>query len=158
MYDSELKDRLMWFTHSSKIKAIFVGLFMPIIVILPFVVFYFSTPIAQRGGEVPLSIIPSLLIFSLLGNFLEELLFRGYVQSYLREQMIGRWRRILLSGLFFSAGHIFLASTVTDLGLIILLFTFWEGFICALVYEKYGIISATLTHGLSIFLLSSGFL
>lgn len=153
----EMKSSIIWFP-SSKAKALFMSMLMSLIVIFPFILPNFFTPIEQQGGTVPLNLLPALLIFALLGNFLEELLFRGFLQGYLTQYKTNKRNRILLSGLLFSMGHIFLAITVTDLGILILLFTFWEGIICAAMYEKYGLISATLTHGLSIFFLSSAIL
>lgn len=156
-HSDELKNSLNWFT-SSKLKTLLLSILMSIVVVLPFIAPYFSVPIEQRGGSIPLSLFPFLLLFALLGNFMEELLFRGFLQHYLKKQKIGKKKRILLSGLIFSMGHIFLALTVTSLGSIILLFTLWEGLICAAMHEKYGLISATLTHGLAIFILSAGVL
>lgn len=152
----ELKTDFKWFATSKKWHAIVTGVLMPVIVIGPFVLFYASVPLLHRGGEVPSDLLFPLLFFSLFGNFLEELLFRGYLQGYFKKQQLSANKRVLLSGLFFSIGHIFLALTVTNLGILILLFTFWEGIICATIHEKYGLVSATLTHGLSIFLLASG--
>ncbi|GIQ69065.1 hypothetical protein XYCOK13_18890 [Xylanibacillus composti] len=88
---------------------------------------------------------------------MEEVLFRGYVQGYL-EQRTGMWRAAILSGLFFASGHIFLSATVTDLGIMVLVFTLYEGIVCSIVRMKHGIIAATLTHGLAIFALASGLL
>lgn len=157
-YVLSLKTSLKWFRGSTKIQAIIAGLVMPIIILGPFVIPYLFTPISTRGGAVPLSMLGSLFVFSLMGNFLEEILFRGYLQGYLSDQNVRLFKRILLSGLLFSMGHIFLAITVTNLGVLILIFTFWEGIICAALHEKYGIVSATLAHGISIFILASGLL
>ena len=133
-----------------------ISLSAAVLVLLPFIIPYFFVSIEERGGPVPFSLLPSLLIFALFGNYLEELLFRGFLQTHLMQQGMSKTRRILLSGLFFSMGHLFLAATVTDLGALILIFTLWEGIICAAIYEKYGLMSATLTHGMAIFLLASG--
>lgn len=151
----KLRDSIEWFS-SSKTSALLLSPLMALVVVFPFILPYLSVPVADRGGTVPLHLLPALLIFALLGNFLEELLFRGFLQNYLEQQKVKKIKRILLSGLLFSMGHIFLALTVTDLGIMILLFTFWEGIICAIMHEKYGLVSATLTHGLAIFILSSG--
>lgn len=154
--DEDLKRNLKWFSNHSKFQNIIVGILSSLVVVLPFRISYFWTSASQQEDLVPLKMLLPLMIFALLGNFLEEILFRGYFQNYLKKQRIDVLKRVLLSALFFSIGHIFLASTVTNLGVIILIFTFWEGLVCAVLYEKYGIISATLAHGLSIFLLSSG--
>lgn len=154
--DKNLKTSLKWFSNYSKFQDILVGILSSFVVVFPFRMPSFWTSVSQQNDSVPLEMLLPLIVFALLGNFLEEILFRGYFQNYLQKQSIRMLKRVLLSALFFSIGHIFLAFTVTDLGTIILIFTFWEGLICAVLYEKYGIISATLAHGLSIFLLSSG--
>ena len=51
-----------------------------------------------------------------------------------------------------------LALTVTDVGYPLLLFALYEGVIAGLVAMKYGVIPAALTHGLAIFIISSGLL
>lgn len=38
----------------------------------------------------------------------------------------------------------------------ILVFTLYEGVICAIVAMKQGVIASTLTHGLAVFILASG--
>jgi hypothetical protein len=47
-------------------------------------------------------------------------------------------------------------TLVTGAGYPLLLFTLWEGIIAGLVGARGGALPATLTHGLAIFLLSSG--
>lgn len=62
----------------------------------------------------------------------------------------------LLSGVFFAFGHVFLAFNVTSVRISILIFTLWEGCLAGLVRSKFGVVPAVLTHGLAIFLLTSG--
>ena len=62
----------------------------------------------------------------------------------------------MLSGLFFALGHTFLAITVTDSGYMVLIFTLYEGLICAWLADKFGVIPASLAHALAIFMLSAG--
>jgi len=104
---------------------------------------------------VPLSVLPGLLVFALLGNFLEEVLFRGYVLGLL-ERRYGSVAAGVLSGVVFSFCHVFLATTVTGIGAPLLAFALWEGIIAGVVGARYGIVPAALTHGGAIFLLSSG--
>lgn len=151
------QSQMKWFTNQHKVKAILMGIIAAILVAGPFMIPYFFVPLEERGGLFPPSLWFSLLLFALFGNFLEEVLFRGFFQSYMKGK-VGKVRSILLSGLFFAIGHTFLAITVTDLGIWILVFTLYEGIICAIIYEKYGLIAATLTHGLAIFLISAGFI
>ena len=90
-----------------------------------------------------------ILFFCLAGNLFEEVLFRGLLQTRLAQAM-SPVRAALLSGLLFAACHSFLASTVTDLGWPLLVFTAWEGLICAFLRLRHGLTPAVLTHGLAI--------
>ena len=116
---------------------------------------YIFLPIETRGGLFPSNLILPLMIFTLFGNLLEEVLFRGFLQNYLTSE-VGTKRSILLSGLLFAVGHTFLATSVTDLGIWVLIFTLYEGLVCAFLSEKYGLVSATLAHGLAILFLAVG--
>jgi uncharacterized protein len=125
------------------------------VVVAPLVAVYQATPIESRGGPVPVQNLPALLVFALLGNLLEELLFRGYVYGEFARKMTPIQAGIG-SGIVFAFCHIFLAITVTGVGYPLLVFTLWEGIIAGIVGAKGGILPATLTHGGAIFLLSSG--
>lgn len=127
------------------------------VVIAPFIWLYQGLPVVSRGGLVPLNLLAVLLMFAISGNFLEELLFRGYLQGYLAT-FVAPGRAAILSALLFGAGHLFLAYTVTDLAWPVIVFTLYEGLICSLVGWKYGVLASTLTHGLAIFALASGIL
>lgn len=151
-----LNSYLVWFGPNKWLSAA-VGVAGAAVVVAPFLFLYGQVPVEDRGGAVSLGLLWPLLTLALLGNFMEEVLFRGYVQGYL-EQFTGMWRAAVLSGLLFAAGHIFLSATVTGLGVTVLIFTLYEGLVCALVRMKYGIMAAALTHGLAIFVLSSGLL
>ncbi|BCJ65394.1 CPBP family intramembrane glutamic endopeptidase [Polymorphospora rubra] len=124
---------------------------VPLLGLLQFV------PLHERGGAVAVSLLVPLLVLALLGNFMEEVIFRGFLQGYLEQATeLTPGRVIVLSGLIFAAGHAFLAITVTDLGWPILAFTFAEGLACAWVKRRSGVLAASLTHGLIIFTLASG--
>lgn len=146
------------FFRGKKVQGLLLGILGAIIVVFPLISYHAAfVPIAERGGAVALSILPFTLLISLVGNFYEEILFRGYVYSYLIEdENMPPLKAAVLSGLLFSFGHIFLAFNVTSVGLPILIFAFWEGSIAGIVRSKYGVIPATLTHGLAIFIITSG--
>ncbi|HET6325057.1 MAG TPA: CPBP family intramembrane glutamic endopeptidase [Planctomycetaceae bacterium] len=131
------------------------GLAAAIVVVAPCVALYWHTSIESRGGPVPSAALPAILVFAFLGNLLEELLFRGYVFGWLAEKM-SLMRAGLASGVVFAFCHIYLASTVTDIGYPLLVFTLWEGMIAGVVGAKGGVLASTMTHGGAIFLLSSG--
>ena len=96
-----------------------------------------------------------LLGFALAANCYEELLFRGLLQQQLRA-WLPAWRAALASGLLFGLCHAFLATTVTQVGAPILVFTVIEGVVAGLVYCRAGLLGASLAHGLAIFALAAG--
>lgn len=104
---------------------------------------------------VSYSLFVPILVLALLGNFLEEALFRGYFQG-LMERNVSPLRAALLSGLFFGFCHTFLATTVTNLGAPLIAFAWYEGTIAGLLRMRYGVMASTLAHGGAIFLLASG--
>lgn len=152
-----LNVELKWFKSQDKRQAILVSVVAALVVVVPFIIPYFTIPIEDRGGNVHGSLWIVLLIFALCGNLLEEVLFRGMFQEYMHKY-VKPWHAIVLSGLLFSVGHTFLAITVTDLGMLVLLFTLVEGLMCALVYHRYGLLASTVTHGLAIFILAVGWI
>ncbi|WDU64759.1 CPBP family intramembrane metalloprotease [Pseudomonas poae] len=97
--------------------------------------------------------LPGMVVLAYGGNALEEVLFRGFLQGYL-EQQVTPLRAAWLSGVAFAACHAFLALSVTQLGWPVLLFTLIEGLACALVRMRYGVLAATLTHGTAILLIA----
>ncbi|RCV52906.1 CPBP family intramembrane glutamic endopeptidase [Marinitenerispora sediminis] len=112
-------------------------------------------PLAERGGAVALGLLPFLLWFSMAGNLAEEVLFRGLLQGRL-ERDVSPLRAALLSAAVFAACHVFLATTVTDIGWPLLAFTLYEGLICALLRMRHGVVPAALAHGTAVFLLAAG--
>ena len=56
----------------------------------------------------------------------------------------------------FAFGHVPLATSVTDVGAPLLVFTAYEGLICAQLYRRVGWVGSAVAHGGGIFLLASG--
>lgn len=108
----------------------------------------------ERGGAFPVSLAPALLAVALCGNLLEELLFRGFLQEELAASGLGERRAAAASGIAFGLCHVFLAYTVTEVGLPLVLFAAWEGCICGALKKRFGLLSAVLAHGLAVFALS----
>jgi membrane protease YdiL (CAAX protease family) len=152
--DSQNRSLIRW-TRGNIPVGILCGIVGAAVVVAPLMAAYRHTPIATRGGPVPSHDVPAILFFALLGNLLEEVLFRGYVYGWLAEQM-SPIRAGLASGIVFSFCHIYLATTVTDVGWPLLAFTLWEGMVAGVVGAKCGVVPAALTHGGAIFWLSSG--
>jgi membrane protease YdiL (CAAX protease family) len=146
---------LLQWTRGRVLAGLLLGGCGAVVVIVPLFVIYQHTSIESRGGQVPLNNVPAILVFALLGNLLEEALFRGYVYGQLAHTM-SPLKAGIASGVVFSFCHIYLAITVTDAGYALLVFTLWEGMIAGIVGAKSGVLPATLTHGGAIFLLSSG--
>ncbi len=153
-FDRENRKYLIWFKNN-KIYGVLYGFASTLIIVLPFFLLYKNIDINLRGGTVGTSLIVPMLIFSIFGNFFEEGLFRGYVLGFLKQRQSSLAAGVN-SGIIFAFCHIYLAVTVTDIGLPLLLFTLWEGIIAGLIGTKYGIIPSTIAHGGAIFLLSSG--
>ncbi|CRM76564.1 CPBP family intramembrane glutamic endopeptidase [Pseudomonas sp. 58 R 3] len=97
--------------------------------------------------------LPGMVVLAYGANALEEVLFRGFLQGYL-EQQVSPLRAALISGVAFAACHAFLALSVTQLGWPVLLFTLLEGLACALVRMRYGVLPAALAHGTTILLIA----
>lgn len=133
------------------------GVGVGLAVAAPFLVVASATPIEQRGGAVAASFLPVLLFFALAGNLGEEVLFRGFLQGRL-EWDYSPARAALISGVAFAACHAFLASTVTDVGWPLLLFTLVEGLSCAYLRMWRGVAPAAIAHGVAIFAMASGVL
>lgn len=150
----ELRALVKWGKIASW-KTYLVGILGGVFVAVPFMLLGSFVPLEERGGVVALSLVPALLFMAFAGNFLEELIFRGFLQSHF-EKLTNSIRAAILSGLMFAVAHIFLASTVTNIGWPLLAFVAIEGLVCAFVYRKHGLISASIVHGLAIFMLASG--
>jgi len=139
------------------LMGVLVGLTGAACVVLPLVVIYKGVNVQLRGGAATENHALPLLLFALGGNLLEELLFRGYVMGYFALRMT-RLRAGLAAAVIFAFGHVFLATTVTNVGYPLLLFTLWEGTVAGVVAAKHGVIASTITHGGAIFLLASSLL
>ena len=147
-----------WF-EGNKSTGMLIGIVGAFIAALPVFLVYMvgDVSIEDRGGIVSLQLVPFILFITLSGNLYEEVLFRGYFYGWLTEKedmkpvIAG-----LISGVFFSFGHIFLAYNVTSVGISLLVFSLWEGCVAGLVRSRFGVIPATLTHGLAVFLLTCG--
>ncbi|RQO47703.1 hypothetical protein DBV14_20530 [Variovorax sp. KBW07] len=96
-----------------------------------------------------------ILVFALLGNAYEELLFRGMLQQRLARHMPAT-RALVVAAVLFSLCHAWLALIVTRVGLPVLVFTLIEGLVAGFVYRRAGLLGATLAHGLAIFALAAG--
>ncbi|MBN1534158.1 MAG: CPBP family intramembrane metalloprotease [Spirochaetes bacterium] len=154
LYERDMRGLIEWF-RSGRIAGAAAGIGSAVVIAAPLLAMGLTVPLASRGGAFAPSLLPALLVVTLGGNLYEELLFRGYLQGYFLEKGIGPIRAALLSGIAFGAGHAFLASTVTSIGIPLLAFATWEGIVLGMLRMRFGVIPAALAHGLAIFLLAS---
>ncbi len=152
--DKKNRHHLAWF-QNGRLTGIFAGIAGALIIVVPCALLYHGIEIELRGGPVASALLPATFVFALLGNFLEEGLFRGYVLGWLKNTH-GPMIAGTGSGLVFALCHVFLATTVTGVGVPLLAFTVWEGMIAGLVGARFGIVPASLAHGGAIFILGSG--
>ncbi|PJZ69287.1 hypothetical protein CH373_14310 [Leptospira perolatii] len=153
-FDSENREWILW-VNGNKILGITVGILSGILVALPIWFLNRWTGSSNAGGIVSSSLYLPLLWFALVGNLYEEFLFRGYIRG-IAEEKFGWVRASIISGVSFSFFHIFLATTVSSVGLPLLAFALWEGVICGFIASKWGIVSSTITHGFGIWILATG--
>lgn len=149
-----LAPRVVWW-RGPRPRAVLAGVIGAVAIAAPVLLVSLGTPAhARRGSLAPAELAP-LFVFALVGNAYEELVFRGFLQGLLAEHS-GEARAAWISGLGFAFGHVSLATVVTNIGAPILLFTAFEGVICAQLCRREGLIAAVLAHGGGIFLIASG--
>lgn len=151
--DRRLRDLVRW--GSPRPGPLLLGVAGGLLAAAPVLAVSTFWPLSERGGPVATGLLPALLFLALAGNLLEEVLFRGFLQGRL-EQLVSPIRAAALSAVLFAACHTFLATSVTDVGWPLLLFTLYEGAICALLRTRYGVLASTLAHATAIFCLTSG--
>lgn len=151
--EKRIGNNLTWIKNRT-LESIGAGVVGTLIVVLPMVLIYTGILKGERGGVFPSYLLPALLFISLSGNFLEEVIFRGYLQKYLNRGIMTESMAALSSGLLFGIFHLFLAYTVTDVGIGLILFATYEGIICGFINKRYGLVAAILTHGLAVCTLS----
>ena len=93
-FNPDLNRYLLWF-GSNKIVSLLIGIAGAVAVVAPIGVTYSFMPLEARGGAVPVSLLLPLLFMALCGNWLEEVLFRGYLQGYFAEKT-GSWGGVFI--------------------------------------------------------------
>ena len=142
--------RLVVWTRGHRALGLAVGFAVGCLIGVPLRLYQGIEPHAIPGYWVWL---PGMVVLAYGANALEEVLFRGFLQGYL-EQQVTPLRAALISGVAFAACHAFLALSVTQLGWPVLLFTLIEGLACALVRMRHGVLAATACHGTAILLIA----
>ncbi|MGB3124449.1 MAG: CPBP family intramembrane glutamic endopeptidase [Pseudomonas sp.] len=142
--------RLMRWTIGNPMVGLLVGLAVGCLIGLPLRLYQGIEASSIHGYWVWL---PGMVVLAYGANALEEVLFRGFLQGYL-EQQVTSLRAALISGVAFAACHAFLALSVTQVGWPVLLFTLVEGLACALVRLRYGVLAAMVAHGSVILLIA----
>nr|MDA3947934.1 CPBP family intramembrane metalloprotease [Spirochaeta sp.] len=144
---------LVWFTNR-RTTAVGAGLIGAVVVAAPVLLLRIGILPGELGGAFPVALLPALLAIALAGNLLEELLFRGYLQEEFVTQGLRPTEAAVASGVAFGFGHVFLAFTVTSVGLPLVVFALWEGILCGLLRLRFGLTAAVVTHGLAIALIA----
>lgn len=148
--ERDLRPLVVWW-RASRPAGVAAGLATGAVLALPLQALW-GFPLAQFGAGP--GFLAGLALLAYLGNLLEEVLFRGYFQSWLTGR-VTPLRAALLGGLVFAACHSFLAVTVTDAGWPVLAFTLAEGVACGLVALRHGVASAAIAHGTAILLVAA---
>jgi hypothetical protein len=154
--EPELGKLLVWVKGKTR-EAALLGALGTLAIVLP--VFVFHKAAASEFGTEPVTLtsLISIAILAFLGNLLEEVLFRGYLQGLFEKKGLSVFRSAIATGIAFGACHAFLAISVTDLGLPILAFTCYEGLVASWIRMRSGVLASTLAHGGAIFLMANGF-
>lgn len=84
--EPELRKFLIWF-KGSKVASVALGILGALIIALPVIARYRMLPPEARGTVVSTENLLPLLTLAMLGNFLEEAIFRGYLQGYLETKV-----------------------------------------------------------------------
>lgn len=118
---------------------------------LPYFTQYTQPSASLYAGMGSAAILPILVISFIQTGFLEEFLFRGFLNKRLVSRF-GVYRGVLLQGAIFGTLHVLLASNVTWLsGLIIFTTTLLGGLVLGLLSEKTfqgSILPGVFLHGL----------
>lgn len=147
-----LRDLRVWFAARQPVVVI-AGVVGALLVAAPAVLASRWTG-ALTPRPVDTSVIAGVLALTLCGNVLEEVLFRGHLHAQLHACGLSSSRIVLLSAGTFMACHAHLAAVTTTIGWPVLVFTLYEGAICAWLRERTGLAAACLAHGLGLFLIA----
>lgn len=143
------------FMKYDMVRTIGLGIIFSVAIYYPVYVYRQISPmvlINNASNNFPLTV--ANLMMCLCGNFMEEILYRGYLARYLKSYGVSMIRSIFLQGALFTILHMYLAFTMTNAGVMVLFFTFYEGVLCAYCEYKYGVVASTIAHGLAIFYFS----
>ncbi len=146
--------RLIVWTRGNVALGVIAGFASAFLIAAPVLLRVSSLPSHMHPARVGGTAMMALLYLAMVGNLLEEVLFRGWLQGLL-ESETSRLRAAAGSAIAFAAGHAFLGITVTDLGLPILAFTLYEGIVTAALRLRWGVVPAAIAHGGGIFLIAS---
>jgi membrane protease YdiL (CAAX protease family) len=153
-FEPELARKLVW-RRKPWLETASFGCLGAALISAPVLIIGFFIPVALRGGQVDPAIWPAAISLALVGNLVEELLFRGFLQGWFEEVLRPPMQVIVASGLSFAVAHGPLAASVGGLGAnYIVAFTLYEGLICAWLRSRDGLWPAVLAHGLGIFIVS----
>lgn len=98
-FEPQLYSLVIWI-RGSKTKATVLGALGAFIVAGPALLFYHTPFVRTVRPPVPTDVLFPLFTLLILGNFLEEVLFRGYLQGHI-ERITSPMRAAIISGFSF---------------------------------------------------------
>ncbi len=132
-------------------KSVIYGLvaYIPLVSLIPLILFLTSVQISINlsFGKVIVAI-----CFAVLGEFFEEVMFRGIIQNHLMELLDNNEKKtIILTALIFTATHLFYLPFI-GFG-IFYLFVFIMSLILSTLRAKLDLLACALLHGGIVFIL-----
>ncbi len=140
--------------RSAPIISICAGVIISLIICFPVYLLRKLQAVDQIQSDLGAGLVIANLGICLAGNITEEILYRSFLASYFKSIGISATRSMLLQASTFSVCHIYLAFVLTKSGLPVIVFTFYEGLLCAYLEHWHGLVSSSLAHGLAIFLIT----
>jgi len=146
----KVSDEEIGLKSESPIKDILVGVLglIPLIAMFPLLLYLTDIEIIYNFtvGKI---IVGSG--FAILGAVYEEIMFRGIIQNHLRDLLNNKLQVIVYTALIFTLTHLFYLP-FTAFG-IYYIFVFVMALLLSILREKYSLISASILHGLIVFIL-----
>ena len=140
--------------RSTPLISVCAGVIISLVICFPVYLLRKLQAADQLQSNLGVGLILANLGICLAGNLTEEILYRSFLASYFKGIGISATRSMLLQASTFAVCHIYLAFVLTKTGIPIIVFTFYEGLLCAYLEHWHGLVSSALAHGLAIFFIS----
>lgn len=147
LFQMKLNLYVKW-ASDSVIKSIIFGLISSIFLISPMLLWNFYTLWPLRTVESA-SLLVSVAAFIIIDKFIEELVFRGYLQGYL-DRFYSPLKSNILTTSVYSLSHLLILIIMGQHFLFVFVYSIFAGFIFSGLRNRYGIVSSALANGVSI--------